>query len=70
LFKQKEILDRLLRILGEYGMDSTVKPVADELTTLKPIFTEYGLGSGNPLQAQKAASLVSLTEHVRSGLVK
>jgi len=70
LFKQKELLDRLLRILGEYGMDSTVKPVADELTTLKPIFTEYGLGSGNPLQAQKAASLVSLTEHVRSGLVK
>jgi len=70
IFAQKESLDKLLKILGEYGTDSTIKPVAHELSRLLPVFTSYGLGTGNQLPASQAAAIVKLTGDVRSAMIK
>ena len=70
IYSQKESLDKLLRILGEYGMDSTVKPVADELAKLNPVFTAYGLGSGKSISPQQAGGIVKITQDVRSSITK
>jgi hypothetical protein len=70
IFRQRENLDKLLLILGEYGMDSTIKPVADELEAFKPLFTGYGLGSGNSLSPQQAAGIVEITARIRSSMIK
>ncbi|MCX6285331.1 MAG: hypothetical protein NTW31_13985 [Bacteroidetes bacterium] len=70
LFSQKESLDKLTRILGEYSNDSNIKPVADELAKLKPIFTDYGLGSGKAIPQSKAAGIVAITEQVRASMIK
>ncbi|MCX6286672.1 MAG: hypothetical protein NTY96_06115 [Bacteroidetes bacterium] len=70
IFRQKESLAKLLRILGEYGTDSNIKPVADELAKLKPIFTDYGLGSGKSILPRKAAGIVEIAVRVRSSMIK
>jgi hypothetical protein len=70
IYGQRASLDKLLRILGEYGMDSTVKPVADDLGKFKPIFTDYGLGSGKTLPPQKVAGIVEIAGQIRSSMIK
>ena len=69
IVKQQMLLDKLLVILGEYGMDSTVKPVADELSKLRPVFSDFGLSPGNPISAKKAAKMVQVTGQVRSFMI-
>ena len=70
IVKQQRLLDKLLVILGEYGLDSTIKPVADELAKLRPVFSDFGLGSGKPVPVQKAAEMVRITGEVRSFMIK
>jgi hypothetical protein len=67
---QKQNLDNLLKILGEYGNDETIKPVADEMAKLKPVFSDFGLGSGRALTAQETAGIVRIAGEVRSYMVK
>ncbi len=70
MYAHKESLDKLLRILGEYGNDSNIKPVADELAKLKPVFTDYGLGSGKPISGRQAAGILTITGAVRANMIK
>jgi len=70
LFRQKESFDKLLQILGEYGMDSNIKPVVGELEKLKPVFNSYGLSSGKAVSPKNVAGLVKLAEEVRSEMIK
>lgn len=70
IYKQKENLDKLLRIFNEYGMDSNLKPVTAELERLKPVFSDYGLGSGTSLPREKTAAIVDLTAQVRTTMIK
>lgn len=70
IFRQKQNLDNLMKILGEYGNDETIKPVADEMAKLKPVFSGFGLGSGRALTAQETAGIVRVTGEVRNYMVK
>lgn len=70
IFRQKESLDKLLRILGEYDMDSTIKPVADDLAKLGLVFTNYGLESGKTLPPEKVAKIIEITQQVRLSMIK
>ena len=70
IFRQQESLSKLLRILGEYGTDSTIKPVAGNLAALKAIFTGYGLGSGKTLSPQNVAGIIEIVSKVRSSMIK
>lgn len=70
IFLQKEGLDKILKIIREYGMDSTLKPVADELARLIPVFTSYGLESGKALPADKVAGMLKIVEPVRSFMIR
>ncbi len=70
IYRQKESFNKLTRILAEYSNDSNIKPVADELARLKPIFTDYGLGSGKAIPQSKAAGIVAIAEQVRAPMIK
>ena len=70
IYRQKENLDKLLKILNEYGMDSSLKPVRDELEKLRPAFTDFGLIPGASLPPDKAAAIAKLAREVRDSLVK
>ena len=70
IFRQKQSLDKLLRILGEYGLDSTVKPVADDLEKFKPIFSDFGLGSGKKLSTREVDGIVEIAGRIRSSMIK
>jgi hypothetical protein len=70
IFKQKDNLDKLVAILDAYQADENMKPVADAVAKLKPIFTGYGLEAGTKIPMQKAAEIADLAESVRNGFVK
>ena len=70
ILKQKNNLEKLLGILKEYSMDSNIKPVADELAKLKPVFTEYKPEEGKNLPPRQAVELANLTESIRASLIK
>jgi hypothetical protein len=70
VFRQKESLGKIQKILGEYGLDVTIRPVADELATLNPIFTSYGLDAGKSLPAEKVAGILRIIEPVRSSMIR
>jgi len=70
IYSQKESLDKLSRILAEYGTDSTIQPVADEFAKLKTVFTSYGLGSGKTIPSRNVEGIVNLVQAVRSSVIR
>jgi hypothetical protein len=70
IFKQKENLDKLVTILTAYNMDSDMKPIGDEVSKLKAIYTNYGLAADKKLPQQQAGEIADLAESVRLTLVK
>ena len=70
IFKQKENLDKLITILTAYNMDSELKPVGDEVSKLKAIYTNYGLEADKKLPQGKAAEIGDLTQSVRDSFIK
>ncbi len=70
IFKQKENLDKLITILTAYNMDSELKPVGDEVSKLKAIYTNYGLEAEKKLPQGKAAEIGDLTQSVRDSFIK
>lgn len=70
IFKQKENLDKLVTLLTAYNMDSELKPLGDEVSKLKAIYTNYGLEADKKLPQQKAAEIGDLAASVREFLIK
>lgn len=70
IFKQKDNLDKLVALLTAYNMDSELKPVGDEVSKLKAIFSNYGLEADKKLPQQKAAEIGDLAESVRDTFIK
>ncbi|MEI6887919.1 MAG: hypothetical protein ACOYM0_02885 [Bacteroidales bacterium] len=70
IFRQKDNLDKLVTILTAYNMDSELKPIGDEVTRLKAIYTNYGLEADKKLPQIKAAEIGDLTQSVRDSFVK
>jgi hypothetical protein len=67
---QKDNHMKLLTILEAFQADESMKPVADEIAKLKPIWGNYNIESGKKLPQQKAAEISDLTESVRLAFVK
>lgn len=70
LANQKGNFEKLLAILQAYNTDANMKPVADEVAKLTPIWTNYGIESGKKLPQLKAQEIADLAESVRDGFVK
>ncbi len=70
IFKQKDNLDKLITLLTAYNMDSELKPIGDEVSKLKAIYTNYGLEADKKLPQQKAAEIGDLTQSVRDSFIK
>lgn len=70
IFRQKENLDKLVTILTAYNMDSEMKPLGDEVSKLKAIYTNYGLAADKKLPQQQAGEIADLAESVRLTLIK
>ena len=51
-------------------MDSELKPIGDEVSKLKAIYTNYGLEADKKLPQQKAAEIGDLTQSVRDSFIK
>ena len=66
---QKESLGKLLLILGEYSEDSNLKPVADELSKLKDVFTLIGQGTSKPAP-KDLEQMVDISGIVRAYMIK
>jgi len=56
---------KLQTILEAYNSDQNMKPVADAIARLKPIWANYGIESGKKLPIQKTAEISELAESVR-----
>jgi hypothetical protein len=67
---QKDNHMKLLTILEAYQSDENMKPVADEIAKLKPIWGNYNIESGKKMPQQKAAEISDLAESVRLAFVK
>ncbi|MCX6283688.1 MAG: hypothetical protein NTW31_05595 [Bacteroidetes bacterium] len=70
IFRQKDNLDKLITLLTAYNMDSELKPIGDEVSKLKAIYTNYGLEADKKLPQQKAAEIGDLTQSVRDSFIK
>ncbi|MEI7490329.1 MAG: hypothetical protein WCK92_02955 [Bacteroidota bacterium] len=70
IFRQKDNLDKLITLLTAYNMDSDLKPIGDEVSKLKAIYTNYGLEADKKLPQQKAAEIGDLTQSVRDSFIK
>ncbi len=70
ILMQKANYEKLLTILQAYNADANMKPVADEIAKLQPIWTSYGLEGGKKLPQQKALEISDLAESVRNVFVK
>ena len=70
IFKQKANLDKLVTLLTAYNMDSELKPIGDEVSKLKAIYSNYGLEADKKLPQQKAAEIGDLAESVRATFIK
>jgi len=66
---QKDNHMKLLTILEAYNADQNMKPVADAIAKLKPIWGIYDIESGKKMPMQKVAELADLTESVRLSFV-
>ncbi len=67
---QKDNHGKLLTILQAYQSDTEMKPVADEIAKLAPIWTNYGIESGKKISQQNVISISDLSESVRLSFVK
>jgi hypothetical protein len=70
IFRQKDNLDKLVTLLTAYNMDSELKPIGDEVSKLKAIYSNYGLEADKKLPQQKAAEIGDLTQSVRDSFIK
>ncbi len=66
---QKDNHMKLLTILEAYNADQNMKPVADAIAKLKPIWGNYDIESGKKIPMQKVAEIADLTESVRLSFV-
>ncbi len=66
---QKDNHMKLLTILEAYQSDAEMKPVADAIAKLKPIWGNYGIESGKKIPQQAANEISQLTESVRLNFV-
>jgi len=69
ILAQKGNLDKLLLILGEYGSDSNIKPVADEMAKLKKVFDILG-AKNKHLSPVDLDAVVDITGKVRDYMIK
>ena len=67
---QKDNYSKIQSILQAYAADEKMKPVADEIAKLKPIWENYGIESGKKIEQQKVAEVSNLAESVRLVFVK
>ncbi|MCX6268792.1 MAG: hypothetical protein NTW16_15810 [Bacteroidetes bacterium] len=67
---QKENHGKLLTILEAYQADEKMKPVADDLAKLTPVWSNYGIESGKKIPQQQAVEISDLTESVRLAFIK
>ncbi|MEI6173812.1 MAG: hypothetical protein WCR01_08665 [Bacteroidota bacterium] len=70
LASQKDNHGKLLTILNAYNADQNMKPVADAIAKLTPIWTNFGIESGKKIPIQKAGGITDLAESVRLEFVK
>lgn len=66
---QKDNHMKLLTILDAYNADQNMKPVADAIAKLKPIWGNYEIESGKKMPMQKIAEIADLAESVRLSFV-
>lgn len=69
ILAQKDNLENLIMILGEYGNDSNIKPVADEISKLKKVFDILSV-KNKPLSPADLDSMVAITGEVRDYMIK
>jgi len=69
ILTQKENLDNLIIILGAYGSDSNIKPVADEISKLKKVFDLLGV-KNKPMSPADLDKVVAITGEVRDHMIK
>jgi hypothetical protein len=67
---QKDNHTKLLAILNAYNADQNMKPIADAIGKLAPIWVNYGIESGKKLPIQKTGAILDLAESVRLEFVK
>jgi hypothetical protein len=67
---QKENYDKLLTILQAYNQDQNMKPIADEIAKLQPVWTNFGVEPGKKLNRDQAIAVNDLTASVRDVLIK
>lgn len=67
---QKDNHAKLLTILEAYNTDQNMKPVADAIGKLKPIWADYNIESGKKIPQLKVNEISDLTESVRLAFVK
>ncbi len=67
---QRESHMKLLTILEAYKADETMKPVAEAISRLKPIWGNFEIESGKKMTQQKAADIRNLVESVRLTFIR
>jgi hypothetical protein len=67
---QKDNHMKLLTILEAYQAEETMKPVADAMAKLKPIWGNYEIESGKKIPQQKVVEISDLAESVRLEFTK
>jgi hypothetical protein len=67
---QKENYNKLATILDAYKDDQVMKPVADEIAKLKPIWENYNIASGEKISQQTTKEITVLADKVRGAFVQ
>jgi hypothetical protein len=70
ILNQKANYDKLMTVLEAYSADENIRSITPELAKLKPIFTDYGLETGNKLPHDKAIQINDLATYVRGQFIK
>ncbi|MFC2101695.1 hypothetical protein ACFLS7_01755 [Bacteroidota bacterium] len=70
LYKQQYTYDQLISVLDLLQSDAAMKSLYDELLTLKPVFTDFGLEPGKKLEPQQANGINDVIAGVRDALIQ
>lgn len=70
IYNQLNNYNQLVSILELYKDDPAMQSLTQEMATLKPLFTEYGLGTGTKLTPEQANGLNDLVESVRNAFIQ